>query len=68
MSRPHSMGQSSVTCPHLTVREVGKVCELRKKRDRFEEPIAVSATGFYRLHRAMLSNVVATSHVGLLSY
>ena len=33
---PHSIGQSSVTCPYLIIREVGKVSEPRKKRNRFE--------------------------------
>lgn len=55
---PYSIGQNSVTCPYLIVKEIGKVSSGR----RFEEPIAVPATGFCRPHRTFLSNVAATSH------
>lgn len=58
-----SIDQNSVTCPHLIVREAEKVSELRKKGNRFEKPIAMPATGFCRCHRAMLFNVIVTSHI-----
>lgn len=56
----HFIDQNSVTCPHLTVRRAGKMGLSRK--GTFDKPIALCALGFCRFYRAMLFNVVATSH------